>query len=59
MQLYVGYTRIDMNTVKQDFNQKSKQAFDELARLLKGEKGQHIEIPYEVCKIDYMDVIQK
>ena len=55
----MGYTRIAMNTVKQDFNEKSKQAFDELARLLKGEKGQHIEIPYEVCKIDYMDVIQK
>lgn len=55
----MGYTKIAMNTVKQDFCQKSKQAFDELKRLLDGEKGQHIEIPYEVCKIDYMDVIQK
>lgn len=55
----MGYTQIAMNTVKQDFNQKSKQAFDELKRLLDGDKGQHTEIPYEVCKIDYMDVIQK
>lgn len=55
----MGYTQIAMNTVKQNFNQKSKQAFDELSRLLNGEKGRHVEIPYEVCKIDYMDVIQK
>lgn len=55
----MGYTKIAMNTVKQNFNQKSKQAFDELKKLLDGGKGQHIEIPYEVCKIDYMDVIQK
>jgi DNA-binding LacI/PurR family transcriptional regulator len=55
----MGYTKIAMNTVKQNFNQKSKQAFVELKRLLDGGKGQHIEIPYEVCKIDYMDVIQK
>lgn len=54
----MGYTKIAMNTVKQNFNQKSKQAFVELKRLLDGGKGQHIEIPYEVCKIDYMDVIQ-
>ena len=55
----MGYTKIAMNTVKQNFNLKSKQAFDELKKLLDGEKGQHTEIPYEVCKIDYMDVIQK
>ncbi|WP_099469492.1 LacI family DNA-binding transcriptional regulator [Konateibacter massiliensis] len=55
----MGYTRIAMNTVKQDFNQKSKQAFDELARLIRGEKGRYTEIPYEICKIDYIDVIQK
>ena len=55
----MGYTNIGMNTVKQDFNLKSRQAFDELKKLLDGEKGQYTEIPYEVCKIDYMDVIQK
>ncbi|KAB1437898.1 LacI family DNA-binding transcriptional regulator [Candidatus Galacturonibacter soehngenii] len=55
----MGYTKIAMNTVKQDFNQKSKRAFDELKTLLYGGKGQYVEIPYEVCKIDYMDVIQK
>lgn len=55
----MGYTKIAMNTVKQNFNQKSKRAFDELKTLLYGGKGQYVEIPYEVCKIDYMDVIQK
>ena len=55
----MGYTKIAMNTVKQNFKLKSKQAFDELKKLLDGEKGQYTEIPYEVCKIDYMDVIQK
>jgi LacI family transcriptional regulator len=54
----MGYTQIAMNTVRQNFNQKSKQAFDELKKLLDGEKGQYTEIPYEVCKICYMDVIQ-
>ncbi len=55
----MGYTQIAMNTVKQNFNQKSRQAFDELKNLLDGESGRHVQIPYEVCKINYMDVIQK
>lgn len=55
----MGYTKIAMNTVRQDFFEKSKQAFEELKKLLDGGEGQHIEMPYEVCKIDYMDVIQK
>ncbi|WFR58965.1 LacI family DNA-binding transcriptional regulator [Anaerocolumna sp. AGMB13025] len=55
----MGYTKIAMNTVRQDFFEKSKQAFDELKKLLDGGEGQHIVMPYKVCKIDYMDVIQK
>ncbi len=55
----MGYTKIAMNTVKQNFNEKSKQAFDELKRLLNGETGRHIEIPYEIGIIEYMDVISK
>ncbi len=55
----MGYTKIAMNTVRQDFFAKSKQAFDELKKLLDGGEGQHIVMPYKVCKIDYMDVIQK
>ncbi|WP_246240687.1 type 1 periplasmic-binding domain-containing protein [Anaerocolumna sedimenticola] len=55
----MGYTKMAMNTVKQDFFKKSKQAFDELKKLLDGGTGQHIEMPYEVCKINYMDIIQK
>ncbi len=55
----MGYAKIAMNTVRQNFFGKSKQAFDELKKLLEGGKGRHIEMPYEVCKIDYMDVIRK
>lgn len=55
----MGYTKIAMNTVRQDFFAKSKQAFDELKKLLDGGEGRHIVMPYKVCKIDYMDVIQK
>ncbi|NLP35940.1 MAG: LacI family transcriptional regulator [Clostridiales bacterium] len=55
----MGYTKAGMNTVKQDFVQKSKQAFDELKKLLDGGKGCHIEMPYELTKLGYMDVIQK
>ncbi len=55
----MGYTKSAMNTVEQNFCQKSKQAFDELKKLLDGGEGRHIEIPYEVCRVDYMDVIQK
>jgi len=55
----MGYARISMNTVRQDFNLKSKQAFDELKRLLDGKQGRHTQIPYEVCRIDYLDVVQK
>ena len=55
----MGYTQIEMNTVKQDFSQKSKRAFEELQRLLNGNPGRHIRIPYEVCKINYLDVIKR
>ena len=48
-----------MNTVKQDFKEKSMKAFDEMKRLLEGKHGRHLEIPYEICKIDYMDIIKK
>ena len=55
----MGYTKIAMNTIRQNFFEKSKRAFYELKKLLDGDKGQHIEMPYEICRVDYMDVIQK
>ncbi|MFU0828304.1 MAG: Transcriptional regulator, LacI family [Lachnoclostridium sp.] len=55
----MGYTKVSMNTVKQNFFEKSKQAFDELKKLLDGGNGRHIEMPYQLCKLGYMDVIQK
>ncbi|WMJ86214.1 LacI family DNA-binding transcriptional regulator [Anaerocolumna sp. MB42-C2] len=55
----MGYTKIAMNTIRQNFFEKSKRAFYELKKLLDGEKGQHIEMPYEICRVDYIDVIQK
>ncbi len=55
----MGYTKILMNTVRQDFKGKSIRAFDEMKRLMEGQSGRHVEIPYEICKIDYMDIIKK
>ncbi len=53
----MGYTKIAMNTVRQNFYMKSQKAFDELKRLIDGKKGRKRILPYEVCTIDYMDVI--
>lgn len=54
----MGYTQIAMNTVRQDFYLKSQKAFDELKRLLDGKTGRKRVLPYEVCTIRYMDIIQ-
>lgn len=55
----MGYSKIAMNTIRQNFFEKSKRAFDELKKLIDGGTGQHIVMSYKVCKIDYIDVIQK
>ncbi len=55
----VGYVSSTMNTVKQNFKKKSMIAFDELKRLLDGDKGRYVEIPYDVCTINYFDIINR
>ncbi len=53
----MGYTQIAMNTVKQDFYQKSQRAFDEVQRLIDGQHGRCVQVPYTIGTISYMDVI--
>lgn len=53
----MGYTRIPMYTLRQDFRQISAAAFAELVRLAEGETGRHIVAESEVVSIAYEDVI--
>lgn len=53
----MGYTRIPMYTLKQDFKQISSAAFEELVRLFGGGTGRHVTLETEVVQIYYEDVI--
>lgn len=53
----MGYTRIPMYTLKQDFKKLSMVAFEELVRLMEGENGRHVTVESKVVSIQYEDVI--
>lgn len=53
----MGYTRIPMYTLRQDFKQISSVAFGELVRLFRGGTGRHVTVETEVVQIHYEDVI--
>lgn len=53
----MGYTKISMYTLKQDFKKLSAAAFAELVRLMGGEYGRHVTVEAEVVQINYEDVI--
>ncbi len=53
----MGYTRIPMYTLRQDFKKISSVAFEELVRLFEGETGRHVTVETEVVQINYEDVI--
>lgn len=53
----MGYARIPMYTLRQDFKKISGTAFDELVRLMEGMTGRHVTLEAEVVRIDYEDVI--
>lgn len=53
----LGYARIPMYTLRQDFKKISSMAFEEMVRLITGETGRHVTIESEVVKISYEDVI--
>lgn len=54
----MGYTQLNLNTVKQNSYLISERAFDELVSLINGSSGEHIIIEHEVSKIRYLDIIQ-
>lgn len=53
----MGYTKIPMYTLSQDFNRISGVAFEELVRLMEGNTGRHVTVEFEVVKLLYEEVI--
>ena len=53
----MGYAGKQMMTVKQDFVKIGSTAIEECLRLLSGEEGRAVIIPYEIVRLEYLDVI--
>ena len=54
----MGYVGKQMNTVRQKFSNISKEAVCELSRLLNGESGRNIVLPYDIVRLKYEDIIK-
>ena len=54
----MGYVGKQMNTVKQNFSNISKEAVRELARLMNGGTGQSVILPHEIVRLKYEDIIR-
>lgn len=52
---YAGH---EMNTVKQDFYEAADTAVKEAKRLMDGEKGRRVVLPYEVVRMRYEDIMK-
>lgn len=55
--MLMGYVGKQMNTVRQNFSFISAEAVEELNRLMKGEKGREVVLPYSIERLQYMDII--
>lgn len=53
----LGYIGFAINTVRQDFYHVSEIAIQEMNELLNGKEGKAVLVDYQLCKIDYKDVI--
>jgi len=53
----MGYVGKQMNTVRQDFSYISAQAVEELRKLMKGESGREVILPYTIVRMQYQDII--
>ena len=53
----MGYDGKQMNTVRQDFYHISSRAVEEVKRLMDGQEGQQVVMPYSVVKMYYKDII--
>ncbi len=55
--MLMGYVGKQMYTIKQNFKNLSAEAVDEVSRLMKGEKGREILMPYSIERLQYLDII--
>ena len=55
--ILMGYVGKQMNTVSQNFNNISSNAVLEMERLLSGEKGRAVILPYRLERMQYNDII--
>ncbi len=56
--ILMGYVGKQMNTAKQDFVKISEAAVDELNRLMQGESGRKVTMPYSLERLKYEDIIR-
>ena len=54
----MGYVGKQMNTVRQDFANIGANAVSELKRLFDGEAGRRVIVPYELVRMQYLDIIR-
>lgn len=54
----MGYVGKQMNTIRQNFSNISKEAVCELSRLLSGESGRNLVLPYDIVRLKYEDIIR-
>lgn len=54
----MGYVGKQMNTIRQNFSNISKEAVKELARLMDGGEGKSVILPHEIVRLRYEDIIR-
>lgn len=54
----MGYVGKQMNTVRQDFANIGANAVSELKRLFDGQSGRRVIVPYELVRLQYLDIIR-
>lgn len=54
----MGYVGKQMNTIRQNFSNISKEAVKELARLMNGGEGKNVILPHEIVRLRYEDIIR-
>lgn len=54
----MGYVGKQMNTVRQDFSNIGANAISELKRLFDGAQGRRVILPYELVRMQYLDIIR-
>lgn len=54
----MGYVGKQMNTIRQNFSNISKEAVKELAGLMNGGEGKNVILPHEIVRLRYEDIIR-